>query len=245
MLVEKRGLLGIGKHQDVECNLCGAVFVPKGKGYKLSKVNDTSSATWKAYGNKVLKEHEWANIANGGLSDEEQKSADMEMWLSELREGRVRITVGGDAPILPKRDEDIHIALDGVSLQEARAVRTGSYGGPSVRLSKGLYFRVGGFSAQSHDEIKVIDEGTFVVTNKRLIFVGKKRTYSVNLRKIISVEPFEDAVGISREGRQKVQYFTGLDRAKLTITIDGRKHVEKLSGLIIMYLIEGLVKQLG
>jgi hypothetical protein len=128
-------------------------------------------------------------------------------------------------------------------LSEPRAVRTGTYGGPSFRVAKGVYFRVGGFKSQSHDEIKNIDQGIFTLTNIRLVFSGSKRTISIPLSKIISIEPYSDAIALRREGKEKTQYFVGINKTSLTISVSGRKYQEPFSGLLFKYMIEGLTKQ--
>lgn len=89
-----------------------------------------------------------------------------------------------------------------ISLWESRAVRktSGGYGGPSFRVAKGVYFRVGGFQAksESHDELKNIDLGELTLTNKRLVFSGAKRSVNIDIRKIISIEPYSDGIALRR-----------------------------------------------
>lgn len=82
------------------------------------------------------------------------------------------------------------------------------------------------------------------MTNKRLVFSGTKRTINIDLRKILSVEPYSDSIVLRRESKEKTQYFTGIDQAELTITVGDRVYKEPFSGLILMYLIEGLTRQM-
>lgn len=246
--VTKKKLFGLVATENIECDSCGAIFVQKGEKYKLTKVPDTSNIVWQNYGNQSLTEREWKNIAYGGMSDTKQKEADMEFWMTQLKEGNIPVRIGGEAPIILKKNEELMFALPNTSLWEPRAVRrtTGGYGGPSFRVAKGVYFRVGGFRAQSesHEELRTIDQGALTLTNKRLVFSGAKRTINIDLRKIVSVEPYRDGIAIRREGKEKTQYFTGIDQAELTITVGNRVYKEPFSGLILMYLIEGLTKQM-
>jgi hypothetical protein len=136
-----------------------------------------------------------------------------------------------------------------MALWEPRSVRqsVGGYGGPSFRIAKGVYWRLGAFGSQSEsrEELKAIDQGRFTLTNKRLIFSGAKRTIDINLNKIISIEPYSDGIAVRTSGRQKTQYFVSVDpeRVRTTVTIDGREYKEPFTGLMLKYLIEGLVKQ--
>jgi hypothetical protein len=41
-----------------------------------------------------------------------------------------------------------------------------------------------------------------VVTNQRLVFLGAKRDVSTPLAKVLQVEPYSDAIGIGREGKE-------------------------------------------
>jgi len=248
LLITKKKLFGLVNAEKFECDSCGAVFRPKGDKYKLTKVTDTSNIIWREYGNRLLTEREWKNIAYGGMSDAKQKEADMEYWMTQLKEGNIPILMGGEAPILLKKKEELIFGLPNIFLWEPRAVRrtTGGYGGPSFRVAKGVYFRVGGFRAKSEsdEELRTIDQGSLTLTNKRLVFSGAKRTINIDLRKIVSVEPYSDGIAIRREGKEKTQYFTGIDQAELTINVGERVYKEPFSGLILMYLIEGLTKKI-
>lgn|SRR5262249_52505659 len=53
------------------CNECGTALQQIGDRYKLVRVPNSESAVSQKYAGKVLYSREWANIANGGLSDEE------------------------------------------------------------------------------------------------------------------------------------------------------------------------------
>jgi hypothetical protein len=242
--ITKKKLFGLVSTKNYECNGCGATFTQKGEKYQIAKVLDTSNQIWQEYGNQILADKEWRNIAYGGMSDVKQKEADIEYWMTQLKEGNIPIRFGGQSPIILKKKEELIFALPNISLLEPRAVRTGGYGGPSVRLAKGLYFRVGGFKAESHEEVRNIDQGTLTLTNKRLVFSGTKRTININLDKVISVEPYSDGIALRRSGKEKTQYFTNINQSKLTITVSSRVYEESFSGLILMYLIEGLTRQM-
>lgn len=248
-VVSKKKLWGLITTENIECDSCGAVFVQKGEKYKLIKALDTSNVVWQDYGNQSLTEREWKNIAYGGMSDAKQKEVDMEFWMKQLKEGKTSIRMEGEAPIILKENEELIFALQNISLWEPRVVSriSGGYGGPSFRIAKGIYFRIGAFGArqrESPEELKVIDQGILTLTDKRLVFSGAKRTINIDLRKVVSVEPYKDGIAIRREGREKTQYLRGIDRAELTITVSNRVYQEPFSGVILMYLIEGLRRRM-
>ncbi|HEC82444.1 MAG TPA: hypothetical protein ENI53_00980 [Thermoplasmatales archaeon] len=186
--VTKKRFFGLAKSECLECNKCNAVFIQKDQGFQLVKVLDISNPIWQLYGKQVLTEREWKNIAYGGMSDARQKEADLEYWLTQLKEGKIHLQIAGESPIILKKGEELQLFLPDISLLEPRVVRTGGYGGPSIRVAKGIYFRVGGFRAESHEELKNIDQGTLTLTTKRLVFTGIKRTVNIDLRGAPSTE---------------------------------------------------------
>ena len=242
--IKKKVLLGLSNIDALKCLNCDAIFVKVGEKYKLSEAKDHYNTVWHEYKNKELKGEEWSRIANGGISDDVQRKEDIEYWLTQLKTGNIPMSMKQEeSPIILKKKEKLYITLANISLSEPRAVRTGGYGGPSVRLAKGLTFRVGGFKAESHEELRNIDQGTFTLTDKRIVFSGSKKTINVNLNKVISINPYSDGISITREGFSKTQYFLGLPKAEITITVKERIYREQFSGLMLMYLIEGLARK--
>jgi hypothetical protein len=249
-LAAQKKLLGLQTTLSYSCNNCGAVFTPDGSKYKLTSVKDRSSSVWQEYKDRSLTEQEWKTIASGGLSDAKQHEVDMEKWMTALKDGEVSIKMICDSsPVLLKPKEELQVVLPNMALWEPRAVRqsTGGYGGPSFRIAKGVYWRLGAFKAQSesHEELRTIDQGTFTLTNKRLIFSGAKRTVDIKLDKLVSIEPYSDGIAVRSSAKQKTQYFVGIDprRVIAKITIGGRLYEDPFTGLMLKYLIEGLTKQ--
>lgn len=233
-------MFGLITNEKVQCDNCQARFDKKGDKYQLSYVSDESALVWRDYNYQTLEDREWKNIAYGGLSDEKQKESDFELWATGIRNGQIP-HLSLESPVLLKKDEELILSIPNVSLLEPRAVTTGGYGGPSIRVAKGISFRVGAFQAQSHDVLKNIDQGVFTLTNKRIVFSGSKRSSNIPLGKIISIEPYSDAIALRREGKEKTQYFTGINRM-LTITAGDRVYKEPFSGAIFMYIFEGLTR---
>ena len=249
-LATRKKFLGLQTALSYKCPNCGAVSTPDGDKYKLTTVKDKSNPVWQDYGNKGLTEQEWKTISSGGLSNTQQYEAAMEQWMTALKEGEISVKMIYDnSQVLLKRKEELQVVLPNMSLWEPRSLRqsVGGYGGPSFRIAKGLSWRLGVFKAQSesHEELRAIDQGRFTLTNKRLIFSGAKRTVDINLNKIISIEPYSDGIAVRTSGRQKTQYFVGIDPKQVTatVTIGNRVYQESFTGLMLQYLIEGLVKQ--
>ena len=154
------GALGLGHHVALVCPHCHATLREHGDGYQLISTGNTALPAWQSYAHQTLSATEWAHIAAGCVSNAEQAEADLVEAMTQLREGRVRLQPSSACPVLLKGGEEALFVLPGISLHEPRSVTRGAYGGPSVRVAKGITLRVGGFQAQSHEELKEVDAGT-------------------------------------------------------------------------------------
>ena len=175
---------------NIICDKCGAKFTEEDeyqeeKTYKLdlSKSNQENK-----YNKEALKKSEWER----GISD-------LDFCIKNNSLPNLTII---DLNIILKKGEKAHW-YSSAELMEERMVRH-SYGG-RVRVMKGVY--VGSRRAESHGEMKKIDAGSLLLTNKRLVFKGGMKSFEHKLNKVISVEEYEDSMGISVSNRQKSQYF--------------------------------------
>lgn len=244
--LQEKKVLGLLTFRSWKCGACGAVFKKQGiNAYKLAALSNQAMPTWSNYGYQALTSREWETIGNGGMSDAKQRVVDMEQYMTNLKTGKVNIQcINAPASLILQKGESILCAIPNVTLKESRSVRvsSGSYGGPSFRVAKGVYFHVGSFgsTSRSYSEIKNIDAGILTITNQRFNFSGKMKTVGVDLKKIVGVDPFSDGIAVHRTGYQKTQYFTWRDGiAKLNIGVNSRNYEEPFSGLVLKYIIEG------
>jgi hypothetical protein len=87
--------------------------------------------------------------------------------------------------------------------------RVGSYGlSTSIRVAKGIRFRVGNVKpaySQSEEQVPISD-GDLIITNKRLIFNGSKKSLNIQLNKILDVQLFVDGIEVAK-GSGKNEFF--------------------------------------
>jgi len=76
--------------------------------------------------------------------------------------------------------------------------------GVSIPLGHGFRYRVSSFRGHpvQSEYLAHLDTGKLIVTNKRLVFLGTKREVSVPIAKLLQIEPYSDALGIAREGKE-------------------------------------------
>lgn len=152
-----------------------------------------------------------------------------------------------------KKGEILIFDIPGIQLCEEKTIKTkGSHRGFSIRVMKGVSYRFGDFEAAAEKRITSLDVGHFILTNKRLIFSGNKKSLDVALSKIVSAKPVENGILIDRTAKQNVEYFIGLDNVKMDMTLvpeiqNGENWKEqqvkfKLNGFDIRKIIQGVIQ---
>lgn len=114
-----------------------------------------------------------------------------------------RMSVDGNLPINFQKGEQVVWAFPGSKYLEDKTRRqfVGGSQGVSVRVMKGVYYRVGAFKghAVEHTERVHIDTGWVVVTTKNIYFAGPQKSVRLPYAKIVSFEPFSDGIGAMRD----------------------------------------------
>lgn len=94
-----------------------------------------------------------------------------------------------------------------------REVRGGSTGA-SIRLMKGLYWRLGAFKGVpvSWEETKHTGTGLMVLTSKHILFSSSNKNWRIPFSKLASIEPYSDAIEIQRDAATaRPQMFRDID----------------------------------
>ena len=96
-----------------------------------------------------------------------------------------------------------------VELHEPRSKRIAGYSG--VRVAKGIY--IGGSQARSYQEMRRLDSGKLKLTFNELLFMGDLETRTIELKRIMDIEPYIDGFKLSIKNRQKPIVFTGVQES--------------------------------
>lgn len=258
---------GFGSSNYVICSGCGLTLKEhKNNLYKLYDSVENNSPLWKyekdslsiedikriihteeseesrLFREKVVKENE-RKLREHKLQVKQEKE-DLDLFSKNLESGTPLLPVPSDTTVVLKKNELPVYKLYNITLSEPRAVRTrsGGYGGTSVRIAKGVTVHTGRTesTSESHDEIKEIDHGELLITNKRVIFLGSNRTTNIDLNKIISISSEEEMIQIQRSNKQKPEYFSNINATE-NFHIEGRQHTVNINGEIVKKLIIGLI----
>jgi hypothetical protein len=114
-----------------------------------------------------------------------------------------RMKVEANLPINLQKDEEVVWVFPHGEYLEDKTQRqyVGGSQGVSLRIMKGVYYRVGAFAGQPVDRTERVhvDTGMVVVTNKHIYFAGPVKAIRVPYAKIVSFQPFSDGIGIIRD----------------------------------------------
>lgn len=125
------------------------------------------------------------------------------------------ITMTG-CPINFEVDEEILWVFNSVtSYQEVtKTINVGASQGLSVRIARGIYYRVGAFRGEpiSTSSLKPLYYGDMIITNKNVYFYSTQKSVKYPYDKILAYVPFEDAIGIQQtRANAKTVYYKGID----------------------------------
>jgi len=124
--------------------------------------------------------------------------------LRDVLEGKIpqRVAVEGHRANLLKAERAVWL-FKGVRYYEERTSRSfqGVSHGLSIRIAKGVYYRPSAFRGSPVETTKLVqvDNGQVLVTSHHIYFLGTRKSLRVPYRKIVSVEPFKDGIGIQRD----------------------------------------------
>lgn len=125
--------------------------------------------------------------------------------LREVLNGKLpeRIEIDGNVPFNLQKTEKLVWVFQDVDYYEekTRTKYVGGSQGVSVRIAKGLYYRVGAFKGERVQTSETIhaDTGLLGVTNKHIYFAGTSKRFRIKYDKIVAFDPFSDGIGVQRD----------------------------------------------
>lgn len=137
--------------------------------------------------------------------------------LRDLDAGRLvsRINVEGAMPINLERDEIIIWIVNAVQylVSKTRTRYAGRSQGASVRIMKGVYYRIGAYQGDPIRETEMVLEATgdLVIASRNVYFYGSGRAVKLPVRKVLAVEPHSDGIIVTRDGANPKPFIFKLD----------------------------------
>ena len=126
-----------------------------------------------------------------------------------------RVTLGASPINMQVGEVPIWPFLNVVYYEEVtKRTTVGASRGISVRIAKGVYYRVGAFKGEPliTSSLQAKYSGALILTNMNVYFYSTANSMKFPYKKIISFVPFEDGLGIQPDrANAKTVYFKGLD----------------------------------
>lgn len=102
-----------------------------------------------------------------------------------------------------QKNESCFYKIDANWYETKTVTKSIRYGGPAVsfRIVKGVYYRAGNYNLkkQTAEENVLIDNGQLYITNKRIIFIGSKRSTNIRLGRVLSITPYSNGIEITKD----------------------------------------------
>ena len=125
---------------------------------------------------------------------------------------------------MEQKGEKAYFKLDNVSLTEWRSTGSSYQGGSqgvSFRIAKGVSYRVGqsrGTLTKNPEQLQVVDQGSAIFTDKRIVFAGTKSNREWDFSKMVNVDVGTNGiyVNIAVSNRQKNSGLRASNDADLT-----------------------------
>lgn len=125
--------------------------------------------------------------------------------LRDLLAGKVpeRMSITGDLPLNLQKSERVIWVFPNTEYLEDKTRRryVGRSEGASIRIMKGVYYRVGAFKGHPVDYTERVSHGRglLALTTKHLYYHGASKSFRIPYSKIVSFEPFANGVGVMRD----------------------------------------------
>ena len=172
---------------------------------------------------EVFAAHAHAAAADQDVTPEELKDLDAIMKALGLDPAAVREPLkdigryavlhqvrAGKLPVIPvtgvllEEGESVHWACP-AELYEEKVIRRsyqGGYSGISIPIYKGIRWHTGGYSGHPVIQSGMVatDSGRLVVSDHRVVYVGKQRSFSIPYKKILALQGFSDAIAVQKDG---------------------------------------------
>jgi len=119
--------------------------------------------------------------------------------LREIADGHVPVVT---VPGLVLQKLELAYWIEPASILEEKVINrqfVGGSRGVSIRIMKGVSYRVGGFRGHVESQVGVVavSAGELIITSKRVIFRGDKKGFNIRLDKLLNVEMASNGVTLT------------------------------------------------
>ena len=165
-----------------------------------------------------------ATFADGAQASElNRRLQDLEL-LADCIAGRVRRSALPEGSRFSLTKGEYLIALEQMATyykEKRQTTFQGASHGVSVRVMRGVYYRVGAFRGAHLDRtsLDVIDTGDLGITNKAILFAGPRRAIRIDYSEVVALQPYPEAFAVQRSGANSLLDVFASARAHLLLNL--------------------------
>lgn len=187
------------------CPNCGASFAQMDvNSFQLKRVPDAYSYAGNYYKEDTRTAEGWQQLPILPNAEIEAIEAGQVNVIASLPEM--------ESPLVLQRDERAIFRIGACEFLEDRTQRQRTSLPMSFAVGHGMRVYLPSAS-QTVTVRKMLDRGTFVLTNKRYAFIGSSKTVSAKIDRIVSVMLYQDGFALARAGKQSIEFFLGFPGA--------------------------------
>lgn len=116
-----------------------------------------------------------------------------------------------DSPSIILQKNEVAYWEISANLLVSKVVTTGYTGGSrgvSIRVMKGVSYRVGSSrSIAIKEQVTTKYPGVLVITSKRVVFAASQKSFSIPFTQLISFEPYSDGIGFQKNNKELILQF--------------------------------------
>ena len=151
---------------------------------------------------------------NGSLIDVFKNNIGKQIYrvnlINSIKEGSPAF-ISTPVGIILKNGEGALLNASGVTYSQQKTKTEYYHGGASYKLTKRLRISGGKTTPVKKNYTDIIDRGSLILTNKRLVFLGQNKSVTIELSKILDIDFYSNALDITKDGVQTKYCFSGVD----------------------------------
>lgn len=157
------------------------------------------------------------------LSNKNQKDLAYYKLLWEIENGNLPEVL---APIILQKNEMAHFVTNANLLETKEKITgyTSSSHGVSIRIARGLSYRVGQAKSKPiRQEVTIKHPGQLILTNKRLVFSAQKKGFVAPFNNLVSFDPYSDGMGFQKNNAYYLMQFNNSELFAMVLSSATKK----------------------
>jgi hypothetical protein len=149
----------------------------------------------------------------------------------------------GECPLMTKDNERVVAVLPQTELLEPKTIRIRRGKRNHSSFGYGRHYRSSWGSSEytsefvPHDELRRADLGTFIVTDRRVAFMGPLKTVMIDLGNVVGIDRHPNGIALHCEKEKSVESFNIAQDLKLAYFEAGKQLAVPFSGSILERLV--------